>query len=93
MAVERSGIIMCPDDGLITGVWLDTPRTDPIDRHVFDMSGWVASRAPVARLELVHGNSSQVGFGKAIGTVGVAPTFTVAASIGVDPLENQYGID
>lgn len=113
MAVEISGITLCPSDDLITRVWLDTPRTDPVDRYAFEVSGWVVSKAPVARLTFVHeqsmvaccgldvsrpdaatvyGSSSQVGFWKAIGTVGLAPAFTVGVSLGVDPLENQYGI-
>ena len=56
----------------------------------FDVGGWVVSKAPVARQEFVHEQSvdarceldvsrrsSQVGFWKAIGTVGLALAFTV----------------
>ncbi len=101
MAVEISGITLCPSDDLITGVRLDTPPTDPVERYAFEVSGWVVSKEPVARLEFVHdvsrpdvatvyGSSSQVGFWKAIETVGLTPAFTVGVSLG--PLENQYGI-
>ena len=102
MAVEISGVTQCPSDDLITGAWLDSPQTDPVDRYAFEVSGWVVSKAPVARLEFVHeqsvvarceldvsrpdvatvyGSSSQVGFCKAIRTVGLAPAFTIEVSL------------
>jgi O-methyltransferase len=54
MAVEISGVTLCPSDELITGAWLDRPHTGPVDGWVFEVLGWVVSKAPVARLEFVH---------------------------------------
>ena len=49
MAVEISGVTLCPSDDLITGAWLDAPQTGPVDGYAFEVSGWVVSKAPVAR--------------------------------------------
>jgi hypothetical protein len=76
MAVEISGITLRPSDDLITGVWLDTQRTDPVDRYAHSV---------VARCEL------DVSLWKPIGTLGLAAAFIVGVSLGVDRLENQYG--
>ena len=94
-------------------VLVDAPQEIIRLQDAFEMSGWFASKAPVARLEFVHeqsvvarceldvsrpdvateyGSSSQAGFWKPIGTAGLAPAFTAGVSLGVDPLENQYGI-
>ena len=102
MAVEISGVTLCPSDDLITAAWLDYPRTGPVDGYAFEVFGWVVSKAPVAEVEFVHersvvarceltvsrpdvarvyGSSSQVGFWKAIGTVGLAPAFTIGVRV------------
>ncbi len=57
MAVEISGVTLCPNDDLITGAWLDRPWTGPVDGSAFEVIGWVVSKAPVARLEFVHEQS------------------------------------
>ena len=54
MAVELSEISVSPSDDLITGAWLDRPRTGPVDGWAIEVLGWVVSKAPVARLEFVH---------------------------------------
>ena len=98
MAVEISGVTLCPSDDLITAARLDYPRTGPVDGCAFEVNGWVVSKEPVAEVEFVHeqsviascelkvqrpdvaekfGSSPQVGFSKAVGTVGLAPDFTV----------------
>jgi ubiquinone/menaquinone biosynthesis C-methylase UbiE len=102
MAVEISGVTLCPTDDLITGAWLDTPQRGSVDRYAFDVNGWVVSKAPVAEVEFVHeeiviarceldvsrpdvakqfGSSSQVGFWKAIGTVGLTPAFAIEVRV------------
>jgi hypothetical protein len=103
MAVEISGVTLCPRDDLITGASLGYPRTGPVDGYAFDVYGWVLSKAPVAEVEFVHdgivvacceltvsrpdvaklygSSSSRVGFWKAIGTVGLAPAFTIGVRV------------
>ena len=102
MAVEISGVTLFPSNDLITGAWLDTPQTGPVDGYAFVAIGWVVSKAPVAEVEFVYegivvarceltvsrpdvakvyGSSSQVGFWKAIGTVGLAPAFTIEVRV------------
>ncbi len=102
MAVEISGVTLCPSDDLITAAYLDYPRTGPVDGYAFEVYGWVVSKAPVAEVEFVHeqsvvascelnvsrpdvaevyGSSSPVGFWKAIGTVGLAPAFTIGVRV------------
>jgi hypothetical protein len=102
MAVEISGVTLCPSDELITAAWVDYPRTGLVDGYAFDAYGWVVSKAPVAEVELVHEgsvvaccrlevprrdvaqkfgcSSPMLGFWKAIGTVGLAPAFTMGLS-------------
>lgn len=98
MVVEISGVNRFSNDDLITAAYLDCPQTGPVDGCVFEVSGWVASTAPVAHLEFIHdgiviarcvptlprpdvasvsGSPPPVGFWKAIGTVGLAPAFTI----------------
>jgi hypothetical protein len=103
MAVEISGVTLCPSNDLITGAHIDYPRTGPVDGYAFDVFGWVVSKAPVAEVEFVHegiviaccelkvprpnvaklygSSSSRVGFWKAIGTVGLAPAFTIGVRV------------
>ncbi len=102
MAVEISGVTLCPSDDRITGAWLDHPRTGLVDGYAFEVSGWVVSKALVASLEFVHeqsvvasceltwerldvasvyGSSSPVKFWNTIGTVGLAPAFTVGVRV------------
>ena len=103
MAVEISGVTLCPGDDLITGAYLDYPRTGPVDGYAFEVFGWVVGKAPVAEVEFVHdgsvvacceltvsrpdvarkygSSSSQVGFWKAIGTVGLPPDFTIRVRV------------
>jgi hypothetical protein len=57
MAVEISGVTLCPSDDLITAACLDYPRTGPVDRYAFEVNGWVVSKAPVAEVEFVHEQS------------------------------------
>ena len=57
MAVEISGVTLCPSDDLITGAWLDYPRTGPVDGYAFEVYGWVVSKAPVAEVEFVYEGS------------------------------------
>ena len=57
MAVEISEVTRCPSDDLITGAYLDYPRTGPVDGYAFEVNGWVVSEAPVAELEFVHEQS------------------------------------
>src|SRR6185312_16270559 len=47
MAVEISGVTLCPRNDLITATGLDYPRTGPVDGYAFEVSGWVLSNAPV----------------------------------------------
>ena len=54
MAVEISGVTLCPSDDLITGACLDYPLTGPVDGYALEVYGWVVSRAPVAEVEFVH---------------------------------------
>ncbi|UQX10576.1 class I SAM-dependent methyltransferase [Candidatus Mycobacterium methanotrophicum] len=54
MAVEISGVTLCPSDDLITAACLDRPRTGPVDGYAFEVDGWVVSKAPVAEVEFVH---------------------------------------
>jgi hypothetical protein len=98
MEVEITEVTPFPSNDLITAACLDRPRTGPVDRCAFQVSGWVVSKALVREIEFVHelsviarceldvsrpdvaseyGSSSLVGFWKAIGTVGLAPAFTV----------------
>ena len=102
MALEISGVTLCPSNDLITAAYLDYPRTGPVDGYAFDVYGWVVSKEPVAEVEFVHegiviaccelevqrpdvakefGSSSRVGFWKAIGTVGLAPAFTIGVRV------------
>jgi hypothetical protein len=103
MAVEISGVTLCPGDDLITAACLDYPRTGPVDGYAFEVFGWVVGKAPVAEVEFVHEqsvvacceltvsrpdvarkygcSSSQVGFWKAIGTVGLPPDFTIRVRV------------
>lgn len=102
MGVEITGVTHDPYDDVITGAWLDLPRTGPVDGYVFEASGWVVSTAPVAEVEFVHegnvvascelnvarydvakahGSSSQVGFWRPIGTVGLPPDFTIKVRV------------
>ncbi|MGO9243555.1 MAG: hypothetical protein ACLQDC_02145 [Verrucomicrobiia bacterium] len=103
MAVEISGVTLCPGDDLITGAYLDYPRTGPVDGYAFEVFGWVVGKAPVAEVEFVHdgsvvacceltvsrpdvarkygSSSSQMGFWKAIGTVGLPPDFTIRVRV------------
>ncbi|BBX47796.1 hypothetical protein GCM10009641_11600 [Mycobacterium cookii] len=103
MAVEISGVTVCPSDDLITAAYLDYPRPGPVDADAFEVNGWVVSKAPVAEVEFVHeqsvlascelnvsrpdvaevygSSSSPVGFAKAVGTVGLAPDFTVGVRV------------
>ncbi|BBX47778.1 hypothetical protein GCM10009641_19750 [Mycobacterium cookii] len=102
MAVEISGISVCPSDDLITAAYIDYPRTGPVDGYAFDAYGWVVAKETVAEVEFVHEgiviaccelevqrpdvakkfrSSSRVGFWKAIGTVGLAPAFTIGVRI------------
>ena len=53
MAVEISGVTLCPGDDLITAAWLDYPRMGPVDGYAFEVFGWVVSKAPVAEVEFV----------------------------------------
>ena len=46
-----------PSNDLITAAWLDCPRTGPVDGYVFEVFGWVVSKAPVAEVEFVHEGS------------------------------------
>jgi hypothetical protein len=46
MAVEISGVTLCPSNDLITHASLDCPRTGPVDGYAFDAYGWVVSKAP-----------------------------------------------
>jgi hypothetical protein len=57
MAVEISGVILCPSDDLITAARLDYPRTGPVDGYAFEVNGWVVSKAPVAEVGFVHEQS------------------------------------
>ncbi len=57
MAVEISGVTLCPSDDLITAACLDRPQTGPVDRYAFEVIGWVVSKAPVAEVEFVHERS------------------------------------
>ena len=57
MAVEISGVTLCPSDDLITAAYLDYPRTGPVDGYAFEVNGWVVSKAPVAEVEFVHEQS------------------------------------
>ena len=57
MAVEISGASVCPSDVLITAACVDYPRTGPVDRYAFEVSGWVVTKAPVAEVEFVHDGS------------------------------------
>ena len=112
MGVRISAVTPGPSNDLITAVWLDYPRTGPVDGYSFEVFGWVVSKAPVVQVEFVHGgivvasceltisrpdvagvygSSSPVGFQKAIGTVGLAPDFTIevrAVSAGWTPRRN-----
>jgi hypothetical protein len=102
MALEISGVTLCPSNDLINGASLDYPRPGPVDGYAFDAYGWVLSKEPVAEVEFVHegiviacceleverpdvakkfGSSSRVGFWKAIGTVGLAPAFTIGVRV------------
>ena len=54
MALEISGVTLCPSDDLITAAYIDYPRTGPVDGYAFDVYGWVVSMAPVAEVEFVH---------------------------------------
>ncbi|BBZ40924.1 sulfotransferase [Mycobacterium conspicuum] len=98
MAVEVSGVTLCPGDDLITAAHLDYPQAGPVDRYAFEVIGWVASKVPAAEVEFHHegivvercglnrprpdvarkfADSSTKGFWRAIGTVGLAPAFTL----------------
>jgi sulfotransferase family protein len=102
MAVEISGVTLCPSNDLITAAGLDYPRTGPVDGYAFEVSGWVVSNAPVAEVRFIHEGSvvarceltvprrdvaslydasPPVGFWTAIGTVGLAPAFTIWARV------------
>jgi hypothetical protein len=103
VAVEISGVTLCPSDDLIAAAYLDYKRTGPVDGTAFEINGWVVSKAPVAEVEFVHeqsvlasceltvsrpdvaevygSSSSPVGFSKAVGTVGLAPDFTVGVRV------------
>jgi Sulfotransferase family len=54
MAVEISGVTLCPSNDLINAARLDYPRTGPVDGYAFYVYGWVVSKAPVAEVEFVH---------------------------------------
>jgi hypothetical protein len=54
MALEISGVTLCPDNDLITGAWLDYPRPGPVAGYAFDVYGWVLSKEPVAEVEFVY---------------------------------------
>jgi hypothetical protein len=54
MAVEISGVTHGPNDDLITGAWLDSPHTGPVDGYGFEAVGWVVGKEPVAEVEFVH---------------------------------------
>jgi hypothetical protein len=57
MAVEISGVTLCPSNDLITHASLDCPRTGPVDGYAFEVFGWVVSKGPVAEVEFVHEES------------------------------------
>ncbi len=54
MTLEISGVTLCPSNDIITGAFLDFPRTGPIDGYAFDAYGWVLAAEPVAEVEFVH---------------------------------------
>jgi hypothetical protein len=102
MALEISGVALCPTNDLITAAYIDYPRTGSVDGYAFDVHRWVISMAPVAEVEFVHegiviaccelgverpyvakkfGGSPQVGFWKAIETVGLTPAFTIGLRV------------
>ena len=60
MVVEISGVTQCSSHGqhdLISGAWLDYPRTGPIVGDTFQVYGWVVGKAPVAEVEFIHERS------------------------------------
>jgi hypothetical protein len=61
MAVKIAGVTQCYEDSggddLITGAWLDYPKTGPVGGYAFQVFGWVIGRvavAPIAEVEFVH---------------------------------------
>ena len=54
MAVEISGVTLCPSDDLIPAACLDYPQTGPVDGYALEVIGWIASKAPVAEVQFLH---------------------------------------
>jgi hypothetical protein len=57
MAVEIFEVTQCPSNELITAAWLDDPKAGPVDGYVFEVSGWVVSKTPVAEVQFIHDGS------------------------------------